>query len=594
MKKKLLIIGGVSLFLIICVIVLFVCIGNKNNTGSNENNENNTVEGENIIFKNAKEIVDDKLGKSYYIEVANSIDKISFSEYIETKGKYIWTISTDIEGNQKISSKVSGINCGENVFYVQVINEKTNDVTQYNLIVKRRNMFTVTYISDGKEIYTDLVEESKKIVPIEEKPEKDGYKFDGWDYDFNETVMSNVEIVAIFSLVEYTISYDLNGGISDIENPTSYTYEESFILNKPSKNDCYFMGWYKDSEFTDEIETIELNSKGNLELFAKFVPKKEILNLDDEKFMYFGLYPQSLVINDAIKEKLELLVGELPNSSSDKDWENYKYYDGVGYYDIPTMLNYMWYKDIELGNYKYRAVYFTDYRPDYTSGGTNSSQKNNGYRTSTVYYFRYDPVLWRVLETDINNNKAFLVANLALDAQAFFYDEDKEREVNGETVYSSNYEYSSIREWLNNNFYNTVFTYEEQNQILESVVENDEIDGYGSNDTIDKIFLLSETEVNDSKYGFTDTTYAVNYDSKKQLKSTDYAKIQGCFSSNNEEDYGNCSWMLRTVYKKIVRDYYGITSVKLGVKGCTSNGQVYYGDIHKINAGIVPALWISL
>ena len=147
---------------------------------------------------------------------------------------------------------------------------------------------------------------------------------------------------------------------------------------------------------------------------------------------------------------------------------------------------------------------------------------------------------------------------------------------------------------MNNNFYNTVFTYEEQNQILESVVENDEIDGYGSNDTIDKIFLLSETEVNDSKYGFTDTTYAVNYDSKKQLKSTDYAKIQGCFSSNNEEDYGNCSWMLRTVYKKIVRDYYGITSVKLGVKGCTSNGQVYYGDIHKINAGIVPALWISL
>ena len=302
---------------------------------------------------------------------------------------------------------------------------------------------------------------------------------------------------------------------------------------------------------------------------------------EDKTEVTFGSYPQSLVTDDAVKTVLDSKIGLLPTSTNNYDWTSY------GYYISPSNdTNFMWYQDITLDNNKYRAVYFTSYRPFHTSYSSSASryQDDNGYYTSTVYYFRFNPIIWKVLELDETNNKAFLFANIALDAQDYFYDYTLTRTIDGKTVYANNYEYSTIRSWLNDNFYNTAFTKEEQQIILDTLVDNSVSstgytkNPYTCNDTIDKIFLLSNSDVVNSKYGFSSNI-------SRQLKSTDYAKAQGCHQSTNTSYLGNCRWWLRSPryndshYARYV-DYAGDVS--------------YYSNVYYTYAGVVPALWISI
>ena len=68
----------------------------------------------------------------------------------------------------------------------------------------------------------------------------------------------------------------------------------------------------------------------------------------------------------------------------------------------------------------------------------------------------------------------------------------------------------TLREWLNEEFYNDSFTEAEKNQICETVVKNDDNPEYGTEggrDTTDKIFLLSIDEA--EKYFENDEARAI-------------------------------------------------------------------------------------
>ena len=81
---------------------------------------------------------------------------------------------------------------------------------------------------------------------------KTGYVFEGWyDTGTDEIIFSidaasavDYNLEARWSLEVYTITYDLNGGVVDGENPTEYTIEtESFTLIAPEKEYAEFNGW---------------------------------------------------------------------------------------------------------------------------------------------------------------------------------------------------------------------------------------------------------------------------------------------------------------------------------------------------------------
>ena len=84
----------------------------------------------------------------------------------------------------------------------------------------------------------------------------------------------------------YTITYELNGGENDAENPTSYSAGMTADLElKDATREYYnFAGWYSDKALTTKVEKIAVGSTGNITLYAKwedtvtFIPT---LNLAD-------------------------------------------------------------------------------------------------------------------------------------------------------------------------------------------------------------------------------------------------------------------------------------------------------------------------
>lgn len=289
----------------------------------------------------------------------------------------------------------------------------------------------------------------------------------------------------------------------------------------------------------------------------------------------FGSYPQSEVKNEATIKRLDKIT---------KNWTSYEYYSGTGNIDDGNMKpsDYMKYADFEYGGNKYRAVTFSKYRPyrtGYTSSTSNSFQDDHGYYTGNTYYFKYEPLKWRVL----NASTGLVVCDSIIDSQPYnnyflevyeVYDECWEYwGDSNKKHYASNWEYSSLRAWLNNDFYNTAFSKTQQGRIQMLIRENKcpWDSKYDSNPTSDKITLLSDDDVFNTSYGFSSSN---SNDTARYRKETDYAKCQGL-----EIDYPN--WRLRSPERS-----YGTANV-------TFFGDVLYAPVDCTHEGVVPALNLS-
>ncbi len=186
----------------------------------------------------------------------------------------------------------------------------------------------------------------------------------------------------------------------------------------------------------------------------------------------FGYYPQSKVTDSSLVSALDKVS---------KTWVSYGYYSGdesYGYrYDSMVRGDWMRYADITYNGAKYRAVFFTQYRP-YDTLSTSSSdrtyQDDNGYTPYNTYYFKYEPLKWRVLDPATglvlceNTIDSQAYSNtLYFDGHDFYGSNDVEN-----AHYACDYATSSIRKWLNYNFYNTAFSVSQQANILTSKLDN--------------------------------------------------------------------------------------------------------------------------
>jgi|GEM_PF-2842271 len=312
-------------------------------------------------------------------------------------------------------------------------------------------------------------------------------------------------------------------------------------------------------------------------------------------YIYFGTYPQTKVTDSTIISALNKEAGKLPNSSNTQKWTSYKYY-----IKGKNNTDFMWYIDVENSGNTYRGVYFTSYRPFWiteSSSASNSYQDEYGYYTSTVYWFKYEPIKWRILNE--SNGEALIFSEMAIDSQEYYpSDSTSSFSHNGGTGYANNYELSNIRKWLNDTFYNTAFTSLQKALIIQTTVDNSERstnpddnatqvksgnNGYACSNTQDYVFLLSVQEVTTSSYGF-DSDYNA-FDTAREKKVTDYAKCQGADRSIGSSYSGNGFWWLRSPdcddsSSASFVDYCGSPNVCIWVYSA--------GD------GVVPALKIRL
>ena len=255
----------------------------------------------------------------------------------------------------------------------------------------------------------------------------------------------------------------------------------------------------------------------------------------------YGTYPQSLVTDEDLLAELKAL---------NKTWKSYRYYSGTGTWDDGQMVqsDYMWFVDFFYEGQKYRAVSFSEYRPimtGYLRTADNSYQDENGYVMNQVYYFSYEPLTWRVLDP----TQGLILCESIVDSQPFNNKcvkiSSKEAEV---STFANNYAGSSMRNWLNDDFYLTAFTDSQQSNIEAKTRSNKAFSSsyskYDSTDTTDKISLLASWEVVNPEYGFDNKTPAT--DVNRRALGTDYAKCQGLNVSTNNTYLGNAWWWTRT------------------------------------------------
>ena len=177
------------------------------------------------------------------------------------------------------------------------------------------------------------------------------------------------------------------------------------------------------------------------------------------------------------------------------------------------------------------------------------------------------PIEWLVLARD--GDKALVISRYALDCVRF------------NTMYVTNgaWENSTLRKWLNDEFFGMAFTAEEKENIVGSEVKAEKNPNYSANpgkDTTDSVFLLSIAEVG---------TYFGD-DASRRCAPTDYAVKNGASVSGDTADgQASCGWWLRSPgydssYASFVRcdgsvDYFGFI--------------VSYG-----NNGVRPCMWVRL
>ena len=106
------------------------------------------------------------------------------------------------------------------------------------------NTYTVNFNNQDHDlIKTEIVEYNKNATPPEVISYDDKYKFSSWSLDY-KNVKSNLDIYPLFVNNEADITFELNGGVCDID--VIYEYDESKydLLPTPNKKGYTFIGWY--------------------------------------------------------------------------------------------------------------------------------------------------------------------------------------------------------------------------------------------------------------------------------------------------------------------------------------------------------------
>jgi hypothetical protein len=401
-----------------------------------------------------------------------------------------------------------------------------------------------------------------------------GYGFLGW-YD-GDTLLSSsnpytfvvpakdVSYVAKYSKKYHVsvTSYDETKGT--VTGAGDFAYTSSVTVTGTGLCDYNGVTWYDDSfsaVSTDLSYTFTM-PEADVNLSADF---QKVLGSS----FTLGKYPQTVVEDSATLTALA--------SATDADSDGY----------------------LECGSDEYKKVTAAPYTSGYKSAsGTTTFVKG------TAYYFKVEPIQWRVLSGQ--TSKTGLVISEKILANSSYYSTSSDRQVSGSTVYANNYRYSTLRAMLNGygggyysvtnfsgkGFLDVAFTEAEKAYITTTTVDNSAAttgsssNSYACADTSDKIFALSYQDLINTSYGFASSAEA---SSTRCGVLTDYARATGTYMYTYSSPYGNGYWWPRSPYPNC--HFY---AWYVDEDGAISTPNYYTGNVQFSYYGIRPSFTMSI
>ena len=164
----------------------------------------------------------------------------------------------------------------------------TNNGTVTLYAIWTANQYDVTLDQQGGTGGTTSVQATYgSAMPAATMPKRTGYTFGGYYtaingggtkyYNANGSSANNWDqtsattLYAKWTIINYTITYNLDGGENHADNPDKYTVETPTItLKDPTKTGYTFNGWYSEAGFINKVTEIATGSTGNKIFYAKW------------------------------------------------------------------------------------------------------------------------------------------------------------------------------------------------------------------------------------------------------------------------------------------------------------------------------------
>ena len=353
-------------------------------------------------------------------------------------------------------------------------------------------------------------------------------------YGIRPAIYVNFE-TPLFEAIESNITWSFHSGINFIKDSTwedVTTYKEGFEMPLPvaanfTKNVATVSWTVKDKSgnvLYENINKLPSDVRGDIELIPRFRYK-----------VTFEMGKGHLAIaTPAYYDVTEGLVLPYYNEVVPPRFKHFYHFEigGVATTSIPAGSH---------GDKVLKAVY--------NSVPTKSGTFYFGtYPQSSESYDAVEPIKWKVLMND--TNEALIMSDKIIDAGMKYNSTDTP------IIWRD----STMRSWLNNDFYNKAFSVsEEQDSIMSTEISS----GYQGITTDDKVFLLSKNDVENIDYGF-------KYDSNRIAVRTKYADSRasasepnaywirqvGKWNSNNIVDYDG----------SIPEEGYPVTTTFIGIR----------------------------
>ena len=188
------------------------------------------------------------------------------------------------------------------------------------------NKYTVTFDTDGGSEVSAITQDYNTAITAPSDPTRAGYTFAGWTPAV-PTVMpaENVTVKAQWTIVNYNISYELNGGVNADTNPDTYTVEDEVNLAAPTKVGYTFAGWSDNGiigkgSTGDKTFTASWTPNQNTPITVNYYIQPVKVNAEQSEYTLYSTDSKQVGTSDADREvtPIEIAGFKTPDKQTKK------------------------------------------------------------------------------------------------------------------------------------------------------------------------------------------------------------------------------------------------------------------------------------